>query len=143
MNTPSKSFVYILTRISSRYKTELAQSFASNGYPEVTPDYWIILEWLWEEDNVTLGQLAQRASKDKASITRIIGGMERNELVVRTPSASDKRSFLISMSKYAKSIIESLKQIEEDTLKRATKGLNPIEVKELVRMLEHLFSNLD
>ena len=143
MNTPSKSFVYTLTRISSRYKTELAQNFASNGYSDVTPDYWIILEWLWEEENITLGQLAERTSKDKASITRIIGGMERNDLVIRTPSASDKRSFLISMSKYAKSIIENLKRIEEDTLKRATEGLNPIEVKELVRMLEHLFVNLD
>ncbi|HCY00489.1 MAG TPA: hypothetical protein DG754_10150 [Bacteroidales bacterium] len=143
MNTPSKSFVYTLTRIASRYKTELAQSFASNGYPDVTPDYWIVLEWLWEEENITLGQLAKRTNKDKASITRITGGMERNDLVVRTPSASDKRSFLISMSKYAKSIIDDLKQIEEDTLKHATKGLNPIEVKELVRMLEHLFINLD
>ena len=143
MNTPSKSFVYTLTRISSRYKTELAQNFASNGYSDVTPDYWILLEWLWEEENITLGQLAERTSKDKASITRIIGGMERNDLVIRTPSASDKRSFLISMSKYAKSIIENLKQIEGDTLKRATNKLNPIEVKELVRMLEHLFVNLD
>ncbi|MDD2278865.1 MAG: MarR family transcriptional regulator [Bacteroidales bacterium] len=143
MNTPSKSFVYTLTRVSSRYKTELAQNFASKGYADVTPDYWIVLEWLWEEDNITLGQLAKRTNKDNASITRIIGGMERNDLVVRTPSASDKRSFQISMSKYARSIVENLKRIEEETLERATEGLNPIEVKELVRMLEHLFNNID
>ncbi|MDY0198001.1 MAG: MarR family transcriptional regulator [Tenuifilaceae bacterium] len=143
MNTPSKSFVYTLTRVSSRYKTELAQNLASKGYADVTPDYWIVLEWLWEEDNITLGQLAKRTNKDNASITRIIGGMERNDLVVRTPSASDKRSFQISMSKYARSIVENLKRIEEETLERATEGLNPIEVKELVRMLEHLFNNID
>jgi len=71
-----------------------------------------------------------------------VGGMERNDLVVRTPSASDKRSFQISMSKYAKSIYEKLKQIEEDTLKNATNGLSPIEVKELTRMLNHLYEKL-
>ncbi len=137
-----KSFAYTLTRAASRFRTELAQNFASNGFVDVTPDYWIILEWLSDEDNITLGQLAKRASKDNASITRIVGGMERNDLVVRTPSANDKRSFQISMSKYAKSIYEKLKQIEEDTLKNATNGLSPIEVKELTRMLNHLYEKL-
>jgi DNA-binding MarR family transcriptional regulator len=137
-----KSFTYTLTRAASRFRTELAQNFASNGFADVTPDYWIILEWLSDEDNITLGQLAKRASKDNASITRIVGGMERNDLVVRTPSASDKRSFQISMSKYAKSIYEKLKQIEEDTLKNASNGLSPIEVKELTRMLNHLYEKL-
>ncbi len=137
-----KSFTYTLTRAASRFRTELAQNFASNGFANVTPDYWIVLEWLNDEDNITLGQLAKRASKDNASITRIVGGMERNDLVVRTPSASDKRSFQISMSKYAKSIYEKLKQIEEDTLKNATNGLSPIEVKELSRMLNHLYEKL-
>ncbi|HDP54604.1 MAG TPA: MarR family transcriptional regulator [Bacteroidetes bacterium] len=137
-----KSFTYTLTRAASRFRTELAQNFASNGYADVTPDYWIVLEWLSDEDNITLGQLAKRASKDNASITRIVGGMERNDLVVRTPSTSDKRSFQISMSKYAKSIYENLKQIEEYTLKNATNGLSPIEVKELTRMLNHLYEKL-
>ncbi|MDX9847802.1 MAG: MarR family transcriptional regulator [Tenuifilaceae bacterium] len=139
----SKSFVYTLTRVSSKYRTELAQSFASQGFADVTPDYWIVLEWLWEEDNITIGQLAKRTSKDNAALSRIIDGMERNDLVNRVASPTDKRSYQIVLTKYAKSIVEKLKAIEESTLQKASAGLYPIEVKELIRMLEHLYNKLD
>ncbi len=139
----SKSFVYTLTRVSSRYRTELAQRFAAQGFADVTPDYWIVMEWLWEEDNISIGQLAKRTSKDNAALSRIIDGMERNDLVNRVASPTDKRSYQIVLTKYAKSIIEKLKCIEESTLAKATSGLNPIEVKELIRMLEHLYNKLD
>lgn len=139
----SKSFVYTLTRVSSKYKTDLAQNFASHGFADVTPDYWIVLEWLWEEDNITIGQLAKRTSKDNAALSRIIDGMERNDLVNRIASPTDKRSYQIVLTKYAKSITEKLRAIEESTLQKASAGLNPIEVKELIRMLEHLYNKLD
>lgn len=139
----TKSFVYTLTRIASRYRTELAQNFAAKGFADITPDYWIVLEWLWEEDNITIGQLAKRTSKDNAAISRIVDGMERNDLVNRMASATDKRSYQIVLTKYAKGIIEQLRAIEEATLQKATDGLNPIEVKELIRMLEHLYEKLD
>ncbi|MDD3569364.1 MAG: MarR family transcriptional regulator [Bacteroidales bacterium] len=139
----TKSFVYTLTRVSSKYRTELAQNLAAKGFADVTPDYWIVLEWLWEEDNITIGQLAKRTSKDNAAISRIVDGMERNDLVNRVASATDKRSYQIVLTKYAKGIVEQLKAIEEATLQKATAGLNPIEVKELIRMLEHLYEKLD
>lgn len=143
MNSIANPFVFIVTRLYSKYRTELAQTFASKGFSDVTPDYWIVLEQLNREENIAFGQLAQRTHKDSASITRIIGGMERNDLVVRTASASDRRSYLVSMSRYARSIFEQLQQIEQDVFAKATQGLNPIEVKELIRMMEHLFDRLE
>lgn len=138
----SKSFVYTLTRVSFRYRTELTQRFASQGFADITPDYWIVLEWLAEEDNVSIGQLAKRTSKDNAALSRIIDGMERNDLAIRVASASDKRSYQISMTKYAKSIITKLQEIERQTLNEFTAGLNPIEVKELIRMLDHVYDKM-
>ncbi len=143
MHSLSKSFTFILTRVATRYRTDLAQNFVSKGYPDVTPDYWIVLEWLMEEDNITIGTLAKRTSKDNAALTRILNGMERNNLVNRIASASDKRSFQIILTEYAKSIFENLKIIEQAVLEKSTAGLNPIEVKELIRMLEHQFKQLD
>jgi DNA-binding MarR family transcriptional regulator len=143
MYPDSKSFVFTLTRVASRYRNELAQSFASNGYHDITPDYWIVLEWLMEEDNINIGQLAKRTNKDNASLSRILDGMERNDLVNRVSSPTDKRSYQIVLTKYAKGIVEKLKSIEESVLEKTTKGLNPIEVKELIRMLKHLYNKLD
>ena len=138
----SKSFVYTLTRVSSKYRTELAQRFSSQGFADITPDYWIVLEWLAEEDNVSIGQLAKRTSKDNAALSRIIDGMERNDLAVRAASPSDKRSYQITMTKYARSIIGKLQEIERQALNECTEGLNPIEVKELIRMLDHIYDRM-
>lgn len=137
-----KSFAFTITRIASRYKTEIAQSFLSNGMPDVTPDYWIVIEKLMQEDNITIGQLAKKTSKDNASITRIIDGMERNDLVNRVSSSNDKRSYHIVLTKYSRSIFEKLKEIEENVFSKSTEGLSPIEVKELIRMLDHLYEKL-
>jgi DNA-binding MarR family transcriptional regulator len=143
MYPSEKSLVFILTRVVSRYRTELSQSFSKHGYPDITPDYWIVLEWLSEEDNISIGQLAKRTSKDNAAISRIIDGMERNDLVNRVSSSTDKRSYQIVMTKYARGIVEKLRAIEESVLITSTKGLNPIEIKELIRMLEHLHEKLE
>ncbi|HOP03309.1 MAG TPA: MarR family transcriptional regulator [Tenuifilaceae bacterium] len=137
------SFVSILTRISTRYRTELNHNFARNGNSDITADYWIVLESLYDEDNLTIGQLAKRTNKDNAGLSRILDGMERNDLVNRIASPTDKRSYLIVLTSYAKSLKEKLSKIEEETLSKSAKGLNPIEVKELVRMMNHLFENLE
>jgi len=137
------SFTSIISRLSSKYRTVLNQNFTKNRFPDVSPDFWIVLEALYKEDNLTIGQLAKLTHKDNAGLSRIIDGMERNDLVNRIPNSTDKRSFLVVLTNYAKSLKEKLTKIEEETLTKSTKGLNPIEVKELVRMMNHLFDNLD
>ncbi len=137
------SFVSIISRLSSKYRTVLNQNFARNGNSDVSPDFWIVLEALYKEDNLSIGQLAKLTHKDNAGLSRIIDGMERNDLVNRVTSPTDKRSYLIVLTNYAKSLKEKIAKIEEETLIKSTKGLNPIEVKELVRMMNHLFDNLE
>lgn len=139
----SFSFTFVITRVASRYRTELSQQLSSIGHSDITPDYFIVLEWLWKEDNISIGQLAKRTCKDNASLTRIIDGMERNDLVNRVSSPSDRRAYLISLTKYAKSLKDKLTKIEASVLEKATKDLSPIEVKELIRMLNHVFERLD
>lgn len=137
-----ESFAHLITKVSARYRTEISQSLAGKGFGNITPDYFIVLEKLWEEDNISIGQLAQRTNKDNASISRIVDGMERNDLVRRIPHETDKRTYLICLTKYSISLKDQLVPIEAAVLEKATSGLNPIEVKELVRMLNHMFARL-
>lgn len=120
----------------------MSQSFARHGKADITPDYFIVLEALWQEDNLTIGQLAKRTHKDNAGLSRILDGMERNDLVNRIQSPTDKRAFHIVLTKYSKGLKDKLAEIESETFEKACKGLNPIEVKELVRMMNHLFDNM-
>lgn len=142
MQSTVDSFTHLITKVSSKYRKEFSQALAGKGFGDITPDYFIVLEKLWEEDNISIGQLARRTNKDNASISRIVDGMERNDLVRRIPHETDKRAYLISLTKYSISLKDQLVPIEASVLEKATSGLNPIEVKELVRMLHHLFARL-
>jgi len=143
MAATKESFTFTLTRLASHYRTELTQNFAKNGHADITPDYWIVLEALWKEDNISISMLAKRTCKDNAGLSRILDGMERNDLVNRIVCAGDKRSYSIVLTKYAQGLKEKLQAVEEETLQQASKGLNPIETMELRRMLNHMFSNLE
>ena len=139
----SNSFTFIVTRTASRYRNILAQELASHGHGNITSDYRIVLEALWHEDNISIGQLAARVCKDNASLTRIIDGMERVDLVQRIRSNSDRRSSLIVLTQHSKSIRESVEVVEREVFRMATKNFSPIEAKEMERMLDAVFMNLN
>lgn len=136
-----KSFAFVITKTASAYRSLLAKNFALKGYGEITPDYWIVLEQLWIEDNLSLGLLANKTHKDPASISRIIEGMAKKGLVKKVKNANDSRFSNVVLTKKGAELQAKIQPIVDEFFTEATRGLNPIEVKELVRMLEHVFSN--
>lgn len=141
MENSTKPIALTITKAASSYRVSLARAFQSEGFGEITPDYFIVLHQLWIEDNISIGDLAQRTSKDNASISRIIEGMSKKNLVKRLKNVNDARFSRIILTKKGIELKAHLPTISEEFNAFATRGLNPIEVKELVRMLEHIFTN--
>ncbi len=136
-----KSFAFVITKTASAYRTSLAKTFTIKGYSEITPDYYILLEQLWIVDNLSLGLLANKTHKDPASVSRIIDGMVKKGLVKRIKDENDSRFSNIILTKKGNELKDKIQPIVDEYYNESTRGLNPIEVKELVRMLEHIFSN--
>lgn len=135
------SFLFTITKACSAYRLHIANAFAEKGFSEITPDYFIVLEKLWENDNIGIGLLAQRVRKDSASVSRIIDGMSQKGLVKRVKSENDSRYSNIILTKKGFELEEKLKVIVDECHVNAMHGLSPIEIKELGRMLEHVFGN--
>ena len=68
----------------------LQRLFQQGGY-DVTVDQWMILMVLWKCDGLHQQEIADAVNKDKASVTRLIHGLEKRNLVVRIAATDDRR----------------------------------------------------
>lgn len=136
------SFAFILYRCAIAFRNELNREFLQVFNEEITVDFWFVLSVLWEDDNISHGLLAEKVSRDKASLSRTLDLMEEKGLIRRITDADDKRGSKILLTRLSKELKDKATQTAIDFTQSELKGLSPIEVKELARMLNHLHSNL-
>ena len=71
-------------------KRQILKILAENRL-EITPDQWVVLYYLWEENGLSIGEIAKRSEKDFANVTRIVDKLVRMEYVTKRKSETDNR----------------------------------------------------
>lgn len=138
----SAKFALVLYRCAIAFRNELNKEFLQVFQEEITVDFWFVLSILWEEDNISHGLLADRLSRDKASLSRTLDLMEDKGLIKRLADADDKRGSKISLTRSSKELKDKAIRTAVDFTQSELKGLSPIEVRELARMLNLIYSNV-
>src|SRR5918992_5434445 len=87
-----------LAKASQRWNELLAERFRRDGYPEVRPSYGSILVPLFEEDDLRMGELADRAGLSKQTMTTMVRLLERDGLVTRTHDPDDRRAWRVALT---------------------------------------------
>jgi DNA-binding MarR family transcriptional regulator len=82
---------YAVGHAAARIKIALRRAFAAAGH-DVTPDQWVVLYRLLENEGLTQVALGERTVKDKTTITRILDRLEARELLTRRRDPDDRRS---------------------------------------------------
>ena len=118
----------------------LSRHFRQNSL-DITPEQWTVLIYLWEQDGVTQQELCNATYKDKPSMTRLIDNMEKQNLVVRISSKTDRRINLIHLTRIGKDLEEKSRFVANKTLKEALKGLTTEELKISQEVLRKVFFN--
>ena len=136
------SFAFNLYRCAIAFRNELNRELSQVFGDDFSSDFWFILSVLWDEDNISHGQLAEKVSRDKASLSRTLDIMEEKGFVKRISAADDKRGSKIVLTKKSIEIKEKALNVVNEFTNCELKGLSPIEVKELARMLNLIFSNI-
>jgi DNA-binding MarR family transcriptional regulator len=132
---------FLLYRTAAMMKAELFRAFQASGFA-VTPEQWAVLNRLWESEGESQTVLAERTSKDRHNITRILDLLERNGLVRREPDPRDRRSRKVFLTDEGKALKSQLIPIVENHLLRAFSGLGAEDVQQLNRMHQQIAKNL-
>jgi DNA-binding MarR family transcriptional regulator len=123
-------------RLSSR---RLSNKLA--GY-NVTPPQWGVLVALWEQDGLSLSELAKRSFFDGPTMTGIVDRLEKANLVERRRDSSDRRVISVYLTDEGKRLQAQLPVLSEEANREATAGLTHQEVERFVETLRKIIDNL-
>jgi len=137
--TLDESLGFIISRTSTRYKNELGRRLKPF---DVTPEQWVTLRRLREQDGLTQKELSDKIFKDQPTITRILDKLERKRLIRRSPCPEDRRIFRIHLTDQGGDLLEQLMAVSLQVREDACRGVSERELAALKAALNRIWSNL-
>ncbi len=119
----------------------MQKNFRTAGL-EITIEQWSILYHLWKEDGQNQQQLCDKTFRDKPSITRLLDNLQKQGLIVRQASETDKRVNYIFLSATAKDLQNDTIEIANQTMDEALVGITKDEIETVKNVLQKVYDNL-
>ncbi len=126
---------------STAVARRLQKNFRQAGL-EITIEQWSILYHLWKEDCLSQQELCNRTYRDKPSITRLIDNLEKQKLVKRMPSKTDRRINLVCLTEPAKPLQELTINLANQTMSEALVGVNKEDIETVKQVFQRVYDNL-
>jgi DNA-binding MarR family transcriptional regulator len=135
------SLGFIIYRTALALKSALQRFFKENGFG-ITAEQWAILRHLWEEEGLSQREIAEKTSKDKPNITRMLDALEHKRLVFRQPDPQDRRKYCLYLTKEGKQLQKHLLPLAQKLQERVTQNLTPSEIDLLKDNLNKIYQNI-
>lgn len=128
-------------RVNQLFRAALYRTFRALDL-DMTPEQWIVLVRLWQEDSLTQTQLGEATLKDKATISRILEILEREGLVARRADPEDGRGRRVHATRQAMGLRDAATPLARDLATRIEDGIAAKDLEITRRTLLKLESNL-
>lgn len=138
------AFAVISGKVSNAINRHLARCIKKAG-EDITPEQWSILMCLWvkmDGTSQTQNALAEATFRGRPSVTRLIQNMEKQGLVERETSETDRRSNHIHLTEKGVKCHDLVQDATLSTMKTCFKGLSDAEVRTAIDLLGRVFNNL-
>ena len=119
----------------------LQKNFRNAGI-EITIEQWSVLYHLWKEDGLSKLELGNRTFRDKASTTRLIDNLEKQELVTRVASKDDRRINLVYLTDTAKPLQQITYELANKTMNESLQNITKEEIEVVKNVLQRVYDNL-
>lgn len=109
---------------------------------EVTPEQWIVLVRLWEQDGRAQTELGQSTFRDRSTMSRILGGMERRGWIERHQDPSHGRVQLVFLTEAGKALRAELTPRAKRLVARQLRGISVEDLAVTIATLRRVFDNM-
>ena len=109
---------------------------------EITPDQWVVMFYLWEENGLSIGEIARRSKKDFANVTRIVDKLEKRKYLTKKKSKKDSRVYNVFIRQKAAEIKEDIQNIWKQASDIALNGIKISEQQQLMETLIKIENNV-
>jgi DNA-binding MarR family transcriptional regulator len=133
---------YLINRLAAKMNAVLHRAFKSAGY-NITAQQWAVLNRLWEENGLHQSLLAERTTKNRHNVSRMLTVLEKQRLLKRRPDPEDARLQRIYLTKEGARLQEILVPIAHKIIEKMFEGLKKSELKNLKQTMDQLSRNID
>jgi DNA-binding MarR family transcriptional regulator len=126
---------------STAVARRLQKNFRNAGL-EITIEQWSVLYHLWKEDGLSQQELCNRTFRDKPSITRLIDNLEKQHLVKRVASPTDRRINLVQLTEAAKDLQQITIDLANQTMAEALVGVDKKDIDTVKAVFQKVYDNL-
>ena len=142
MTMPLKTVFYNIERAIKEYRKFSQRNLLQTG-KEITVDQGLILNLLNDQPELAQNEIAALLYKDNAAMTRMIEGMIKKDLLIKTVDPVDRRKAKLNLTLKGKEVLETITPVILRNREIALEGLNDEEIALLVRLLQKIVRNVN
>lgn len=109
---------------------------------EITPEQWVVLRTVFENEGVSQKQLAQLVDKDANNVKVLVDKLVKKALLVRQMNPGDKRAFSLFVMPAGRVLNYKIQMENEHMLDFLAEGLSGRELNRFFQTLERVEANL-
>ncbi|HEX2628271.1 MAG TPA: MarR family transcriptional regulator [Chitinophagaceae bacterium] len=134
-------YSFVTGKASTAIARRLQKKFNAAGL-NLTIEQWSVLYHLWKQEGISQQELCNATFRDKPSITRLVDNLEKQNLVKRVASETDRRINLIFLTKQAQKLQEESMILAEETLNEALETVPADKIDVCKEVLQIVYDNL-
>jgi DNA-binding MarR family transcriptional regulator len=135
------ALAYWIHRVYQATRNAMFESFREHG--EITPEQWIVLVRLWEQDGRTQTELGVSTYRDRPTMSRILSGMERRGLVKRKRDSTSARIWRVHLTARGTALRAVLVPKARALVARSLRGIDPAHLEITRTTLQQMFANVE
>ena len=136
-----KALPFLIHACYQQIRSVTYKEFSAHGL-ELTPEQWIVLVQLWNEDGQSQSALSELTLRDRPTLSRILDTMEKANLVERAVDARDARSRLIKLTRRGRSLQAELVPLAKKLVARLERDISARDLEVTHRTLGRMLQNL-
>ncbi|MFB7817879.1 MarR family winged helix-turn-helix transcriptional regulator [Paenibacillus chitinolyticus] len=109
---------------------------------QLAPEQHLVIALLLRQEGLSQNEIAERLSKDKSGITRMLASLENKGFIRRTPSAGDRRSVEVYLTDEGRALKATVEEISSHMRQHLRAGFTAEEAVELKRLLTKVRENV-
>lgn len=133
---------FLLAKIHQVGGRIFARLLRDRGIDQLNPAQGRIMFVLWQEDGISIKELARRTQLDKSTLTSMLDRLEQACLVRRVPSTQDRRTILLQRTQKDRDLEGLYIRVSREMIRIWYKGFTATHIKRFEADLQQILDNL-
>ena len=137
-----KEIAVYVNILNSRIKKCFFDDLQNNGI-NVTPEQYLVLDILWENQPLSQQKIADIIQKDKNSVTKIIDSLEKKNLVSRIVDKNDRRINIIELTEEGRNLEKIATDVAIKFMNDVVQGIDKQDLDSYMKVMRQMKNNLE